>query len=65
MKTIGKSDHARRGAAPRAAGIRQSPGLTHSEAMHTLAGSRHVRMPADCYATHWQGASLRICAPGD
>jgi hypothetical protein len=62
MKTIGKSDHARRAPARKAGGIRLSfP--THPEvAMRTLAGIRPMRMPAGCHSQHWHGASIRMRA---
>jgi hypothetical protein len=61
MKTIGKSDHARRAPARKAGGIRLSfP--TRPEVMRTLAGTGPMRMPGSCHSRHWHGASMRMRA---
>jgi hypothetical protein len=65
METIDERDHARRGAACRAAGIRQAPELIPREVMHAIAGGGRVRMSAGCCSTHSQSALLRVSAPED
>jgi hypothetical protein len=65
MKELGKSTHMHRGSARRAAGIGQPPVLIRPEVMHTLTGSRHVRLPAGCHPSHWPGESVRMHAPED
>jgi hypothetical protein len=64
MKTIGKSDHARRTPARQAGGIRLSfP--TRREVMRTLAGIRPMRVPASCHSQQWHGASTIRIRAGD